>query len=66
MAKGAKRAGPGRSRNQNGRWRAKRRDTHNKTIEGIYGLKLRGRSDKHLGTTLAESGDSSLSQMLRI
>lgn len=55
----------GRSRNANGRLRAKRKDTNVGTIESKYGRALGGRSDKHLGTLLRERGKDSLSGLMQ-
>ncbi len=41
-----------RSRNEDGRLRKKRDDTHIKTIEDKYGIDLEVRGDMHLGTYL--------------
>ncbi len=54
-----------RSRNQNGRLRAKRSDTHVGTIEHTYERNLGGRSDKHLGTLLKQKGVPSLNDLLQ-
>jgi hypothetical protein len=43
-----------RSRNQNGRLRDKRDDTHIGTIEEQYGVDLGVRSDMHLGNFLKQ------------
>ncbi len=56
-------ANMGRRRNKNGRYRAKRSDTHLGTLERKYGeLSLR-RSDTHLGT-LRRAAGKSLSELL--
>ncbi len=54
-----------RSRNQDGRFRAKRSDTHVGTVEGTYGRDYGGRSDKHLGTLLRQRAARTLSRLLR-
>lgn len=54
-----------RSRNKNGTFRRKRRDTHLSTLRGTYDGRIPGgRSDKHLGTTLKQTGDGSLSSLV--
>jgi hypothetical protein len=60
----ARRGAGGRSRNANGRFRAKRSDTHVGTVERTYRRNLGGRSDKHLGTLLKEAGKGSQSELL--
>jgi len=53
-----------RSRNKNGRFRAKRSDTHLKTLESTYGELSPKRGDTHLGT-LRRAAGRSLSKMLK-
>lgn len=53
-----------RSRNKNGRFRAKRADTHLGTLERKYGELSSRRSNTHLGT-LRRAADTTLSKMLR-
>lgn len=53
-----------RSRNKNGRFRAKRADTRLGTLERVYGELSSRRSDAHLGTLRRSSG-TSLSKMLK-
>lgn len=53
-----------RTRNQDGRFRQKRADTHLGTLEARYGEISDRRSDTHLGT-LREARGMSLSRMLR-
>lgn len=53
-----------RSRNKNGRFRAKRSDTHLKTLERAYGELSSKRGDTHLGT-LRRAAGRSLSKMLK-
>ncbi len=52
-----------RSRNKNGRFRAKRSDTRLKALERTYGEISGKRSDTHLGT-LRELSGQSLSKMV--
>jgi hypothetical protein len=54
-----------RSRNEDGRLRRKRGDTHVGTIEEKHGVDLGGRSDKHLKTLLNERGKQSLNELLQ-
>jgi hypothetical protein len=54
-----------RSRNENGRLRDKRDDTHLGTIEKKYGVDLGGhRSDMHLGTFLKQHQIKSLNDLI--
>jgi hypothetical protein len=53
-----------RSRNENGRLRDKRNDTHMGTIEKHYGIDLGVRSDMELGTYLEKTGYKSLNDLL--
>lgn len=54
-----------RSRNNDGRIRRKRSDTHIGTLKETYdGSIPKGRADKHLGTVLKETGENSLSDLL--
>lgn len=53
-----------RSRNEDGRLRDKRDDTHMGTIEKQYGLELDVRSDMHLGTYLEQNGIASLNDLV--
>lgn len=52
-----------RHRNKNGRYRAKRSDTHLGTLERGYGELSSRRSDTHLGT-LRRAAGKSLSKLL--
>lgn len=52
-----------RRRNKNGRYRAKRSDTHLGTLERRYGELSSRRSDTHLGT-LRRAAGKSLSKLL--
>lgn len=54
-----------RSRNQDGRLRDKRDDTHMGTIEKEYGRDFGVRSDKQLGTFLEEKGIASLNDLIQ-
>ncbi|HHY45859.1 MAG TPA: hypothetical protein GX506_00990 [Firmicutes bacterium] len=57
---------PSRSRNKNGRFRKKRSDTHQETLEQTYdGSIPDGRSDRHLKTILQKEDAPSLSQLLK-
>ncbi|MGE5585789.1 MAG: hypothetical protein ACM309_09730 [Bacillota bacterium] len=59
-------ARPTRSRNQNGRFRKKRSDTHQETLEKTYdGGVPGGRGDRHLKTILKNEGSPSLSKLLK-
>lgn len=53
-----------RSRNENGRLREKRGDTHVRTIEQQYHVDLGVRSDAHLDTVLEREGVNSLNDLL--
>lgn len=53
-----------RSRNQNGRLRDKRDDTHVGTIEKQYGIDLGVRSDMHLGNFLKQHKIKSLNDLI--
>lgn len=53
-----------RVRNDNGRYRQKRWDTHLGTIEKKYGIELWRRSDMHLGTYLDENNIESLNDLI--
>lgn len=53
-----------RSRNKSGRFRAKRSDTHLKTLERAYGELFPKRGDTHLGTLRRVAGKS-LSKLLK-
>jgi hypothetical protein len=53
-----------RPRNQNGRLRDKRDDTHIGTIEKKYDLELGVRDDMHLGTYLKLHGIESLNDLV--
>jgi hypothetical protein len=53
-----------RSRNQDGRLRDKRDDTHMGTIEKKYDRDFRVRGDKQLGNFLKENGIASLNDLI--
>lgn len=53
-----------RSRNEDGRLRDKRDDTHMGTIEKHYDRDFDVRSDMHLGTFLAQQGVASLNDLV--
>jgi hypothetical protein len=53
-----------RSRNEDGQLRAKRGDTHVKTIEKLYDLDFGVRGDMHLDTLLKREGVESLHQLV--
>lgn len=53
-----------RSRNQDGRLRDKRDDTHMGTIEKRYDRDFDVRSDKQLGNFLRENGIASLNDLI--
>ena len=53
-----------RSRNQDGRLRDKRDDTHMGTIEKQYGKDFEVRSDMHLGTYLKKNDINSLNDLI--
>lgn len=53
-----------RSRNENGRLREKRGDTHVGTIEKQYQVDLGARSDMHLDTLLDRTGVHSLNDLI--
>ncbi len=54
-----------RSRNDNGRLRDKRDDTHMGTIEREYDRDFGVRSDKELGNFLKENGIESLNDLIQ-
>jgi hypothetical protein len=54
-----------RARTEEGTLRRKRSDTHAGTIEDLYGVDLKVRSDKQLGNVLKDEGVGSLSELLR-
>lgn len=54
-----------RSRDENGRLRDKRDDTHMGTIEEQYGRDFNVRSDMHLGNYLKEHNIKSLNDLIR-
>lgn len=54
-----------RSRNEDGRLRDKRDDTHMGTIEKQYDRDFGVRSDMHLGTFLKENGVQSLNDLIQ-
>lgn len=54
-----------RSRNEDGRLRDKRDDTHMGTIEKQYDRDFGVRSDMHLGTFLQENGVQSLNDLIQ-
>ena len=54
----------GRSRNQDGRLRAKRGDTHAGTVEKTYGIDLDSRSDTHMRNVLERERVQSLDQLV--
>lgn len=54
-----------RSRNDNGRLRQKRSDTHVGTVEEKYGIDFGVRSDMELGTLLKREGAQSLSDLIK-
>jgi len=64
MAKDAPGMKGNRSRNQNGRLRDKRDDTHIGTIEKQYGIDLGVRSDMHLGNFLKQRKIKSLNDLI--
>jgi len=53
-----------RSRNDDGKLRQKRSDTHMGTIEKQYGIDLDVRSDMHLGTYLEQNDIESLNDLI--
>jgi hypothetical protein len=53
-----------RSRNQDGRLRDKRDDTHIATVEYQYGIDLGVRGDTHLGNYLQRAGLKSLNDLV--
>jgi hypothetical protein len=53
-----------RTRNNSGRCRAKRGDTHVGTIEKKYGRNFKVRSDMHLSTLLKKTGNASLNDLI--
>ena len=54
-----------KTRNKNGQFAAKRKDTKIETIEKKYNVDLGVRSDMKLGNFLKKKGYKSLSEMLR-
>lgn len=64
MAKDASGMKGYRPRNQDGKLRDKRDDTHLGTIEKQYGVKLDGRSDMHLGEYLKQHHIKSLNDLI--
>lgn len=64
MAKDATGMRGDRSRNETGRLRQKRGDTHVGTIEDIYNVDFGVRSDMHLDTLLQQNGAQSLNDLL--
>lgn len=64
MAKDAPGMRGERSRNENGRLRDKRDDTHMGTIEQQYDRDFGVRSDKQLGNFLRENGIASLNDLI--
>jgi len=64
MAKDASGMRGYRSRNQDGRLRDKRDDTHLGTIEKQYGVDLGGRADMHLGNFLKQNKIDSLNDLI--
>ena len=64
MAKDAPGMKGNRSRNQNGRLRDKRDDTHIGTVEKHYGVNLGSRSDMHLGEFLKQHQIKSLNDLI--
>lgn len=64
MSKDAPRMHGGRSRNEDGELRQKRRDTHVGTIEKKYGRDFDVRSDTHLSTLLEREGVASLNDLI--
>lgn len=53
-----------RGRNDNGKLRQKRGDTHIATIEKNYNIDLGVRGDKHLSTHLKDKGFDSLNDLI--
>lgn len=53
-----------RARNHSGPLRAKRSDTHVRTIEEKYGVDFNVRGDMHLETLLERKGKSSLNDLI--
>jgi hypothetical protein len=53
-----------RSRNENGRLRDKRDDTHIGTIEKKYSVDLGAKSNMHLGKYLKQKGIKSLNDLI--
>jgi hypothetical protein len=53
-----------RSRNEDGRLRDKRDETHMGTVENKYDRDFRLRSDKQLGNFLRENGIASLNDLI--
>ena len=64
MAKDAPKMRGYRPRNQNGKLRDKRDDTHVGTIEKQYGRNFNVRSDMHLGTLLKKEDAQSLNDLI--
>jgi len=64
VAKDAPRMRGYRSRNENGRLRQKRGDTHVVTIEEQYGLNFGVRGGMHLNTLLEREGVASLNDLI--
>lgn len=64
MAKDAEGMPGYRPRNQDGKLRDKRDDTHMGTIERQYGRNFEVRSDMHLGTYLKQNGYASLNDLI--
>lgn len=54
-----------RSRNQDGKLRDKRDDTHMGTIEKMYNRDFNVRSDMELGNFLKENGIASLNDLIK-
>ena len=54
-----------RDRNEDGKFRQKRGDTHVGTIEKKYGVDFGVRSDMHLETLRKRMGDESMTQILK-
>lgn len=55
-----------RDRNNDGRYRGKRGDTHIGTVEEKYGVDFGVRSDMHLETLRRQMGVRSVEDLLRI
>lgn len=54
-----------RSKNKNGKFKRKRKDTHIGTIEKIYGKDYGVRSDMHLDSYLKKNGFGSLAELIK-